>query len=337
MRGEKYYLVLGGAGFIGSHLVRRLLSEGHAVTIVNRSSATTIASKFPDAFGRNRLEIVQGNFDDEALLDQFLPHCSACIHLAGSMIPSVSIENKIADIQVNLAGTVKLLEIARRHKLKKLIYISSGGTVYGQTTAQLISEDHPTDPISAYGITKLAAEKYLQLFHQLHDLPSITLRLANPFGPGQAEKGTQGAIAVFVERILRGRPVEIWGDGSTVRDYLYIDDVVEAILKAIDYSGPQTIFNIGSGQGTSINDLCAQIGRHFPPFEKTFKPTRSFDVPRNVLDISQARSNLHWHPRISLADGIARYIAWRKSHGATQFLKVGAVASPARIDASEPL
>lgn len=337
MHDEKHYLVLGGAGFIGSHLVRRLLMEGHAVTIINRSPATMIERKFPDKFSRNRLEIVQGNFDDEALLDQFLPRCSACIHLAGSMVPSVSIENKIADIQINLAGTVKLLEIARRHRLKKLIYISSGGTVYGQTTAQLISEDHPTDPISAYGITKLAAEKYLQLFHRLHDLPSITLRLANPFGPGQAEKGIQGAIAVFVERILQGRPVEIWGDGSTIRDYLFIDDVVEAILKAIDYSGPQTMFNIGSGQGTSLNDLCAQIGQHFPPFEKSFKHTRSFDVPRNVLDISRARSNLHWHPRISLADGISRYIAWRKSHGAAQFLKVGAVATPARIEAPEQL
>lgn len=334
---EKHYLVLGGAGFIGSHLVRRLLSEGHAVTIINRSPVTKIRSKFSDRLSRNRLVIVQGNFYDEALLDQFMPDSSACIHLAGSMVPSVSIENKITDIQINLAGTVKLLEIARRHRLKKLVYISSGGTVYGQTTAQSISEDHPTDPISAYGITKLAAEKYLQLFHRLHDLPSITLRLANPFGPGQAEKGTQGAIAVFVERILQGAPLEIWGDGSTVRDYLFIDDVVEAIVKAIDYSGPQTIFNIGSGEGTSLNDLCAQIGRHFPPFQKSFMPKRSFDVPRNVLDISRARTHLHWHPRISLADGINRYISWRKSFSAAQVFNETPREIPDMIETPQPL
>ncbi|MEJ5021263.1 NAD-dependent epimerase/dehydratase family protein [Ochrobactrum vermis] len=313
MHHSRNYLVLGGSGFIGTHLVKRLLSEGHRVTIVNRSPVGKIESRFSNCAVRGQLTIIQSRFDDEPLLDRILPGCDVCVHLAGSMVPSVSIENKIADIQVNLAGTVRLLEIARRHGLAKLIYISSGGTVYGQSRNDTISESHPTDPISAYGITKLAAEKYLQLFQRLHDLPSVILRLANPFGPGQAEKGTQGAIAVFVERILEGKPLEIWGDGSVVRDYLFIDDVVESIMRAAAYSGSHTLFNIGSGRGTSLNEIHTEIGRHFPPFEVHHKPDRSFDVQRNVLDIRRAQEHLGWQPKIKLDEGIARYIAWRKA------------------------
>lgn len=313
MHYARRYLVLGGGGFIGTHLVRRLLSEGCNVTIVNRSPVGRIKPRFSDFDDQDQLTVIQGTFDDECLLNSILPSCDTCIHLAGSMIPSISIENKITDIQVNLAGTVRLLEAARKHRLAKLIYISSGGTVYGQSKNETINENHPTDPISAYGITKLAAEKYFQLFHRLHDLPSIILRLANPFGPGQAEKGVQGAVAVFVERILEGKPLEIWGDGSVVRDYLFIDDVVEAIMRAITYSGPHTLFNIGSGKGTSLNELYAEIGRHFPPFEVHHKPTRSFDVQRNVLDITHAQKYLGWRPEITLEQGIARYISWRKA------------------------
>ncbi|MDH6233065.1 UDP-glucose 4-epimerase [Mesorhizobium soli] len=307
----QHCLVLGGGGFIGTHLVKALLSHGNLVTVLSRSPVDLVRRRFADAAPSDRLKIVQGSFDDECLLDSILPICSSCIHLAGTMVPAASIEDKIADIQVNLAGTVKLLEAASRHSLPKLVYISSGGTVYGQSDVDRIPEDHPTDPISAYGITKLGVEKYLRLFHRLHGLPSITLRLANPFGPGQAEKEIQGAIAVFVERIIQGKPIEIWGDGNIVRDYLFIDDVVDAIIRALNYSGMETVFNIGSGQGTSINEICARIAHHLAPFEINHKPTRSFDVSRNVLDISRAEAHLGWRPRISLDEGISRYVAWR--------------------------
>ncbi|OYX12002.1 MAG: hypothetical protein B7Z15_10730 [Rhizobiales bacterium 32-66-8] len=186
----------------------------------------------------------------------------------------------------------------------------AGGTVYGAPRESLITEEHPTNPISSYGITKLTIEKYLQLFQKLHGLEYVVLRLANPFGHGQRISATQGAVAVFFGKILRGEEIEIWGDGSVVRDYIYIDDVIRALLLAADRGGQDRIFNIGSGAGRSLNDVIRSIeaatGR---AAMVNYKPSRSFDVPSSVLNIERARLALDWSPRVAFEEGVIRVAA----------------------------
>jgi UDP-glucose 4-epimerase len=186
--------------------------------------------------------------------------------------------------------------------------------VYGTPQRIPISEDHPTDPISSYGITKLTIEKYLKLYRELHGLEYCVLRLANPYGEGQRTDRGQGAVAVFLDRVAGGMPIEIWGDGSVVRDYIYVGDVVEAMTAAAFGDAPSRLYNIGSGQGTSLLELVDAIGAvtgRKPSID--FKPSRPFDVPASVLDISRARRELGWQPRTTLGEGLRRTFEWARA------------------------
>jgi UDP-glucose 4-epimerase len=176
-----------------------------------------------------------------------------------------------------------------------------------------IRESHPTDPISSYGIHKLAIEKYLHMNHALYGLDYRVLRVANAYGERQRTDKAQGAVAAFLERALRGEPIQIWGDGSVVRDYVYAGDIAHAFLQVVQYQGQERVFNIGSGQGVSLNELvdaiATVIGRR-PGVEYT--PGRQFDVPINVLDISRAQQHLGWQPRTRLIDGLRRTYEWMR-------------------------
>ena len=299
-------LVLGGAGFLGSHLVDALIDEGTAVRVFDR---TRPATRFADGA---RVEIAEGDFGNRADIAAALEGCRTVFHLVGTTLPKASNDDPVHDLESNLLTTVQFLEIARRRDVKKIVFASSGGTIYGAPATQPIPEHHETRPLCSYGIHKLAIEHYLHLHHRLYGLEYCVLRLANPFGERQRPDSSQGAVSVFVDKAIRGEEIVVWGDGSVVRDYIYVGDVAQAFCRAARYGGGPRIFNIGSGQGLSINELIssieAAVGRALP---RRYLPSRPFDVPVNVLDISSAAEHLGWRPRCSFREGLRRTLAWQ--------------------------
>ena len=299
-------LVLGGAGFIGSHLVERLLEAGHAVRVFDTQDRTG-AGAIPRA---REAEWMRGSFLEPRDVERATAGCDAAFHLAWTTLPKSSNDDPVADVASNLSGTLRLLEAWRRASAGKFVFVSSGGTVYGTPQSVPIAETHPTQPICSYGVTKLAVEKYLELYRVLHGVDYCVLRLANPFGERQRVVTGQGAVTAFLDHARRGEPVEIWGDGRVVRDYLYVGDVADALARTLDYRGTPRVFNIGSGVGRDLNAIVAAIERVVGhPVERRYAPGRSFDVPANVLDISRARAELGWRPVTSFEEGLARTLA----------------------------
>lgn len=301
-------LVLGGKGFIGSHLIEALLKDGHSVRSFDRPNPAL----GPDSVAAQPgLQVVEGDFSNEADVVRALEDCETCFHLISTTLPKSSNADPVFDIETNLTATVRFLNQAVRSGLKKVVFVSSGGTVYGRTQQLPIDEDHPTNPISSYGITKLAIEKYLGLFLELHGLEYSVLRLSNPYGERQRTNASQGVIAVFLAKALRGEPLEIWGDGTVVRDYLHISDVTRALLAAASCHSQEHVFNIGSGEGTSLNEIIDVIGRVTGrEVARTYLKARAFDVPASVLSIERASKALGWRPEVPLVEGIKRTADW---------------------------
>ena len=297
-------VVTGASGFIGSHLVDGLLAAGYRVKALGRNLPGLIGL---NAQSNPNLALLPVSLADRLALQQVLEGVEIVFHLASGSLPQSSNRDPHADVQVNLLGSLNLLEASRLTGVKRLIMVSSGGTVYGIPSVVPIPEAHSTDPICSYGITKLAIEKYVALYRQLHDLEGLVLRVANPFGPRQRLDAAQGVVPVFLGKALRREPLQIWGDGSTVRDFLDVADVVDALLAAATYQGEESLFNIGSGKGLSLNQLIelleAQLNRSL---EVDYLPSRGCDVPTNVLCIEKARQHLDWSPKISVADGLKR-------------------------------
>lgn len=297
----KRALVIGGGGFIGRHLCLGLCKSGWDVYVAD------IASLQRDFLGSDNA--VKGTFClDLTQVEDFAPYLEGIdvvFYLASTTLPQTSNEEPVFDVVSNLVPVIRFLESARNFRSLRVIYASSGGTIYGPTSDCPISEEHPNRPVCSYGIVKLAVEKYFHLYRQLHGVDSYVLRLANPYGVGQNGNRPQGAIGVFLSRILSGQPISLWGDGSVVRDYIHIRDVVSAFLSTAEYRGQEWLFNIGSGGGTSLNELLDIIltvsGRDV---DITRHPSRHFDVPVNVLNIGRAKSQLGWRPCIQLNDGI---------------------------------
>lgn len=300
-------LILGGAGFIGTHLAHALLAKGHVVRIFDRASAliSPLIDEHP------RLDRVEGDILNMDEIDAALTDMEYVFHLVSTTLPKSSNDNPEYDIQTNLISTVRLLELAHHRDIRKLVFLSSGGTVYGPPEQIPIPETHPCNPISSYGIVKLAIEKYLHLFHVLHGLDGCSVRLSNPFGEYQRIQSSQGAVGVFLSRAISGKPIEIWGDGSVTRDYIYVGDVVDFLTRVLDYQGSTRVFNVGSGIGMNLNEIIAAIENVLGhPVSKIYKPARRFDVPRNVLDISLARRELGWSPRTPFAEGLSKTASW---------------------------
>lgn len=297
-------LVLGAAGFIGRHLSAALVADGHQVCGFDRVPAH---GSWPAAANWK-----VGDFANPVDIRAALADSELVFHLVSASIPKTSNEAPALDLQNNVGATLGLLDALAGHPQKpKIVFISSGGTVYGIPRTIPIPESHPTDPLCAYGIGKLAIEKYLALYHRLHGIEYCIVRLANPYGPYQGFQQGQGAIPTFLWQALHGKPLEIWGDGTVVRDYLHISDVVRAILAAARQSGPERIFNIGSGVGHSLNDLADLIrelfGRDIPC---RYLPGRACDVPVNILGINRASTVLGWLPGIPLTTGMAQTLEW---------------------------
>jgi len=303
---NKKILVLGGNGFIGSHLIDALLEKGYSVRLFDRPNTLFLGSN-----PVSNVELMHGDLNSDADIASAVVDCDICFHLISTVVPASSNLDPVFDIETNLAGTVKLLNHAVKAGLKKIIFLSSGGTVYGIPRQLPIDENHPTNPLCSYGITKLAIEKYLHLYQQLYGLDYTILRLANPFGERQRIHATQGAIAVFLGKALRKETVEVWGDGSVVRDYIHISDVVCAMLKSMTYKGSEHLFNIGSGRGVSLNEVLDGI--EMVTEEKVIRhyaPERKFDVPVSVLAIDRAMNALNWEPKTPFIDGLRKMVRW---------------------------
>ena len=291
-------LVLGGNGFIGSALIGGLLNQGHQVNVFDRN-VDAVKKQFP-----NVANAVQADFADVMSLTEAMSGVDIIFHLISTSVPSTSNKNPVHDIETNLVNTVKLLELMRNSDVKRIIYLSSGGTVYGVPQSLPITEDHPTNPTCSYGIVKLAIEKYLQMYADLYQLDVTILRPSNPYGPGQTHKGVQGFIGTCIDKINAGEPITVWGDGAVVRDYIYIDDVVSACLEAmtIKQVGP---FNISSGTGYSLNQILSMIERYRDKkIDVVYQQKRSFDIPEVILDNEYARSSFGWAPLIPLEQGL---------------------------------
>ncbi len=295
--GYNKILVVGGGGFIGRHLVESLLTEGFSVRIMDRVK--------PDWIGSD-VEFSEGDFAAVHHLEHVMNDCDAVFYLASTTLPASSNADPQFDIASNLAGTIGLLDLAVGKSVKKFIFVSSGGTVYGVPLKVPVSESHPTNPLCSYGIVKLATKKYLRLYHQLHGLDTCSLRLANPYGEYQRVDKAQGAIAVFCDKALRGEPIDVWGDGA-----LYVKDAVKALVLALEVECSGMEINVGAGVGVSINALLEHIEEAVGhPVDRNYLPGRSFDIPEVYLDIRMARELLGWVPEVGLADGIGRFIDW---------------------------
>lgn len=300
-------LVIGGNGFIGSHLVDRLLSEGHTVHVFDRQ---------PERFRKPLEGVIYHiqDFGNRAILAEALTHIDMVFHLVSTTVPKTSNDDPAFDVMSNVVETIFLLEQCAKGKVKKVVFVSSGGAVYGTPVTVPVSEDSPENPESSYGITKLTIEKYLGLFHHLYGLDYVIIRPSNPYGERQNPDGDQGVIAVFFGKIAKGQAIDIWGDGSNVKDYIYIGDLIDGIYKAAFNKTAYHLFNMGSGTGHSINDIVRMMGEKVDrPISVNYGTKGTFDVSKIYLDITRAQKELGWEPKISLNVGLYRTWEFVKS------------------------
>ena len=297
-------LVLGAGGFIGGHLCRELRRRGASVHGFGRRRS------YPEALEGVRW--TAGEFSDRAALARAVDGAEHVFHLLGGTTPESSNKDPVADLASGAMASLHLLEICRAAGVRKVVFLSSGGTVYGVPASVPLREDAPTDPISAYGVSKLAVEKYLHLYRHLHGLDYAVLRVANPFGPWQDPDRRQGVVPALMQAVLDGRPAEIWGDGRVVRDYLYAADAAEAVAEAAAYTGARRVFNVGSGVGRSVLDLLRDIGAALgrgTAVAAVHKPGRATDVPVNVLDTSLIRREMGCAHRTGWTEALEAHAA----------------------------
>ncbi|SEQ32291.1 UDP-glucose 4-epimerase [Devosia sp. YR412] len=297
-----HLVVIGGSGFIGRHFVAAAVDKGHSVTIVGRAPTITKGHGTAVDYRSGGIEALASDTD-------LLGRADRICHFATSVTPATSNADPLADIETNLMGTVRLLEAMRHIGNRRILFLSSGGAVYGQPHYLPIDEAHPLNPVSSYGVVKSAIEQYLRMYEANHGFAATIIRLANPYGPGQDMIGQLGAVNTFIRLARTGQTATLWGDGSIVRDYIYISDVIALLLTATESDVTGT-FNCGSGVGTSLIELIDIVEKSTGHrLAKSFKPGRPFDPAEVVLDISNARKMFRWTPSTSLADGVVRTLS----------------------------
>jgi UDP-glucose 4-epimerase len=295
-------LVLGGSGFMGRSLVRQLVAVGERVIATSRAAETQ-----PTAQNVTWRSVDLTTFDDWSML---LDGISTVYHLAWSTIPLTAAADPVGDVATNVVGSLRLIEALRDRPATRLVFASSGGTVYGRLRKIPAAEDDPAQPIGAYGISKLAVEHSIRRQAELGHIDAVVLRIGNPYGISQFSRLEFGAVSTFCKKALEDEPIVIYGDGSVVRDYLHVDDAVDALLLAAQTRSLYRTFNIGSGSGRTLTDIVAAIERTLGRRLKVrHEPARPFDIPVSVLDVARAKAELGWRPKISLEDGIARMLA----------------------------
>jgi UDP-glucose 4-epimerase len=300
---NEHHLILGGCGFIGRHVAILLARTGFRVTLVDRGPlAHSLLAESVNRITHQMLELGSADWDT------ILANVDVVHHYAWGSLPASANANPGGDLRTNLGTTIDLLDALHRRGGGRVIFASSGGTVYGKLRQIPVPEDHVVAPITAYGAGKATAELYLGLYRAMHGLDCRIARIANPYGAGQKLDRGQGAVTTFLHRALSGQPITIWGTGEVVRDYVHIADVAKCLVAlAITPRTQDFIFNVGSGVGTSLNDIVialeTRLGRKL---DVKRSETRTFDVPISVLSIDRARVVLGWSPRLSFAQGIDR-------------------------------
>ena len=297
-------VVTGGAGFIGSHVVDALLARGDEVHVLDDLSKGTRANVPEGA------QLHESDIRDDAggVFDAARPE--VCFHLGAQADVRVSVERPDFDAEVNVLGTLQVLEAAQRHGTK-VVFSSTGGAIYGECDGPA-DEDHPRNPLAPYGVSKLAAEEYISAYSRLHGSEHVSLRYGNVFGPRQDPHGEAGVVAIFMKRLHEGGTPRIFGDGTQTRDYVYVGDVVAATLAAAGHQGG--VLNVGTGVETSVLDLYARVQRAAGlEREPQFADARAGELQRSVLDASRARRELGWAPQRSLDEGLAATWAWISS------------------------
>ena len=301
-------LVTGGAGFIGSNVADRFVALGHEVAVFDN-----LSSGFRE-FVPPRAKLYLGDLADaaavEAAVADFRP--DVVDHHAAQIDVRKSVADPVFDARVNILGTIGLLQACVAHGVKKLVYASPGGALYGEGRQLPAPEDHPVNPEAPYGASKHTVEHYLYLWTLLHGLDSMVLRYPNVYGPRQNPHGEAGVNAIFIGLMLAGQSPKIFGDGTAVRDYLYVDDVVEANARALE-RGSGEMVNIGTGVGTSVNDIVREL-KAIIGFagDAIHLPARPGEVQRIYLDATRAKSVLGWTPQVSFRDGLARTVEWSR-------------------------
>jgi dTDP-glucose 4,6-dehydratase len=298
-------LVTGGAGFIGSHLVDRLMKEGYEVTILDDFSAGKVENIQHYSDSRS-FHLVKGDVRNLEDVKKAVRDVDVVFHLAAIVNVPLSIENPSLVNHVNIQGTVNLLEASLKKNIQQFIYISTSA-VYGEARYLPINEEHPIMPLSPYGISKFTAEHYCDIFHKIHGLKTVCLRFFNVYGPRQSEGPYGGAITKFIGRLRQGKPPIIYGDGKQTRDFVYVEDVVEAemlVLRSERCVGE--VINVGTGKPTTVNELANVLMKLFQETSARPKyvPPRAGDIRQSCADISKAERALGYTPRIGLEEGI---------------------------------
>lgn len=303
-------LVTGGAGFIGSNVADRFLALGHEVAVLDNLS--TGFREFVPAAAR----FYRGDVTDAAAVDRCLAEFRPEIvdHHAAQIDVRRSVAEPAFDAETNILGGIRLLEASTRHGVRKFLYASTGGALYGEGRQLPATEDHPIHPEAPYGASKHALEHYLHLWRLLHGLDYTVLRYPNVFGPRQNPHGEAGVNAIFIGLMLQGKRPRIFGTGEQLRDYLYVGDVVEANVIALE-RGAGEIVNLGTGIGTSVLDIVREINRILgTSIEPIFEPARPGEIQRIYLDASRARRVLGWTPTVPFAEGLRRTVEWSRSN-----------------------
>lgn len=305
----KKILVSGGAGFIGSNLVDALVKEGYEVGIVDNLSTGSKNNLNPKA------RFFEADISSYAAIDEIfkLFQPEAVFHLAAQASVRKSVEDPSKDVKTNVIGTVNLLKACQAYSIKKFIFSSTGGALYGDDAPRPTSEEADISPISPYGLDKLFGEKYIGYFKGTSNLQTVVLRYANVYGPKQNPKGEAGVIAIFADKMLRDEPITVYGDGSSSRDYIYVGDVVEANLAALR-SNVSNAYNISTGEETSIRTLVDKIKKITDSNSQVqYKEGRSGELQSSCLDNKRAKLELGWSPKVDLDEGIKKTVEYLKS------------------------
>lgn len=298
-------LVTGGAGFIGSHLVDRLVQEGHEVIIVDnlvtgkRRNINRAARFYKQDIQSWRLERVFRNERPNVVM-----------HLAAQMDVRKSVEDPMFDAQVNILGTLNVLQQAVKHGVRKVVFSSSGGAIYGEQEMYPAPESHVTKPLSPYGLSKLCGEQYLSYYQRSSGLQVVSLRYANVYGPRQDPEGEAGVVAIFIQKMLNNEQAVINGNGRQTRDFVFVEDVVEANLAVM---GPETqgTYNVGTGAETSINDLFRILVQHTgSTCKEVHGPAKKGEQARSVIDSTRLRHELSWEPKGELSEGLKKTVEY---------------------------
>lgn len=308
----KKILITGGSGFIGANLIMRLSKmDQYEITVFDIS---------PPHIGQlpPHIRFIQGDLRDANLVRKMIVDDSIDIvyHLAWGTIHETATRDPLEDVNINVAASLILLDACIHTQVNRIIYVSSGGTVYGLPEQLPITEDHPTHPINAYGVSKLTVEKYLQMFSYLHGLDYVIFRPSVPYGPFQNPHRRQGAVSVFTYNALKGKPIVVWGREDIVRDYFFIDDLIDALVLVLANPNVKNkTFNLSGKESISLHHLLETIQEtlHIDPVIHHEKE-RLIDAPQLILDSSAAKQSLGWSPKVDLKEGVRLTANWLRAH-----------------------